>query len=143
MLLGCACCCQPKKPVVFVAPELAERVMTPRGRGELKRLFAQIDKNGDGSVSLDEWKEAMKKPTLKRLFSSSDAKELAGAFHAVDVDASGTITWDEFESASRSLYMSRKLASATVNSSGTAGLEALFKSLDADGDGQVSRTEWA
>lgn len=57
---------------------------------ELKEAFMAIDVNGDGSLSMDEIEDGLKKLKVKNV------DELLECLKAADTDGSGTIDYTEF-----------------------------------------------
>lgn len=69
--------------------------MSAANQEELKRAFAKIDKNGDGSITVDELKNYYL-PMQEMLGINKEValQELKGLMRRLDVDESGTITFD-------------------------------------------------
>lgn len=64
---------------------------------KLKKIFTEIDKNGDGELSKDELVQNLKDPSssLREEFPNH-ANEIPNIFEELDRDGSGMIDWDEF-----------------------------------------------
>jgi Ca2+-binding EF-hand superfamily protein len=75
--------------------------------------FLTLDKDGDGQISLDEWREAGKEP---------------GEFRKYDLNGDGLITADEMLR-----YLRKPLP---------PGFPSWFKELDPDGEGHVNIQKW-
>ncbi|CAL6071181.1 calcium-dependent_protein [Hexamita inflata] len=60
---------------------------------QIKSIFAQIDVNGDGSLSFDEIAQGLPKAGIK-----TDISKFKASFDAVDVDRNGTLDQEEFVS---------------------------------------------
>ncbi|MBI4613772.1 MAG: EF-hand domain-containing protein [Planctomycetes bacterium] len=106
------------------APEPRKEEPGSGSGGEFDRGFAELDTDGDGRISQDEYVEFQ-----KRLFSRMDA------------DGDGSLDHDE----------ARKLAERLASVGGKGGGEGAerrekmkerFLRMDKDGDGAVSREEW-
>lgn len=92
---------------------------------ELQSTFRSLDRNGDGTLSLEEIREGMVKQGLKV------PKALEDILQAVDCNGSGSLDYTEFVAATidQKLYMKRDICWAA------------FRIFDLDGDGQISRDE--
>jgi len=98
---------------------------------ELHKSFKAIDKNGDGLLTIDEIKEAMKKGIG---FGESDTKtstELKRIIEAADLNGDGVLSYEELMAAS----IHRKLVAKEER------LWVQFCKLDKNGDGHVSAAE--
>ena len=80
-----------------VAQQLADALAHEEGKVELRRLFRQLDTNGDGRVSSAEWARGMGKQatTMAKYFGGSTYEDLARAFTRMDTHGNGYLSWDE------------------------------------------------
>jgi len=64
----------------------------------VRRLFAQLDRNGDGGVSIKEFKQAMKDPALHAVFDALEisAGDAWALFTQLDRDGDAEVNVDEF-----------------------------------------------
>jgi len=98
---------------------------------EAEKLFGQIDIDGNGFISENEYKNvfSIDLPELKRR-----ARVTWGtpeeSFKAMDTDGDGVISPDEFEKACKELNIPSDRA------------QDLFREVDVDGSGDVSPEEW-
>ncbi|CAL6040506.1 Conserved_hypothetical protein [Hexamita inflata] len=60
---------------------------------QIKSIFAQMDVNGDGTLSFEEIAQGLTKVGIK-----ADISKLKASFEAVDVDKNGTLDPEEFVS---------------------------------------------
>lgn len=123
---------------------LVEMYSSPEGLAELKALFEDLDKDGNGSISAKEWGKGVAKhwKTMAKFFGGVSQKKVGKLFKELDADGSGDLTWDEFTGAIEGVDATAALARAMATSDGYDKLKTLFASLDADGDGTVSAEEW-
>jgi len=92
---------------------------------DLRKVFLALDKNGDGTITLDELKEGLSKlPDLK-------ANEIQQIMNSIDTDKSGKIDYTEFLAATMetNLYLKEEK------------LFMAFKMFDKDGNGKISAQE--
>ncbi|KAM3130314.1 hypothetical protein pb186bvf_017610 [Paramecium bursaria] len=104
----------------FMASQMSESEIR-----ELGKLFKELDKNGDGVLTIEEIKQGIQG------LNSENQQEVLNVLKAVDTDASGTINYTEFLAATmdKALYMKKeKLVQA-------------FKAFDTDGSGKISKQE--
>lgn len=92
----------------------------------LRRIFKSIDADGNGTLTQDELKSA-----LKRKGASVKELELFKLMQAVDIDENGEIDYEEFLAANVQM---RKLDSEE-------NMMFAFKKLDIDGNGYITRDE--
>lgn len=106
---------------------MAAMQMTKEQLEELKESFLLFDKNGDGSISKDELKEAL------RLFGQkpTDA-QVQEMINNADKDGSGTIEFPEFV-----LLMGKHLK----DKDSEVELKSAFNFFDLDGDGYITASE--
>ncbi|CAF2679677.1 unnamed protein product [Rotaria sp. Silwood2] len=66
---------------------------------QLRKEFRRMDKNGDGSITVDELRQYYK-PIQEMIGTSPEIieKEIQGLIKRLDVDDSGTISFEEFKS---------------------------------------------
>ena len=105
--------------------EIVRQQLMRRGADTLlgiSRQFKLLDRNGDGKIDKEEFLQ------LTSWISMVDAQ---GIFHLFDADSSGTITYDEFVRAVRGGLNKKRFLGATE----------VFKALDQDGDGYITRDE--
>lgn len=93
---------------------------------ELKDKFNTIDTNHDGSINLDEFRQAFKYD--KSLYLDLDVDQL---FKCIDINQSGYIDYSEFLAAT--LDRKKFLTDDKIYE--------IFKSFDQDGDGNISLPE--
>ena len=77
--------------------QLSEALTREEGKGELRVLFRQLDADGDGRLSSEEWARGMGKQgaAMAKYFGGSTYEDLARAFSRMDMDGDGYLTWDE------------------------------------------------
>ncbi|CAF2525271.1 unnamed protein product [Rotaria sp. Silwood2] len=66
---------------------------------QLRKEFRRMDKDGDGSITVDELRQYYK-PIQEMIGTSPEIieKEIQGLIKRLDVDDSGTISFEEFKS---------------------------------------------
>jgi len=131
--------------------------MTPDKIRELKEAFMACDDNGDGVITMAEFKKGME--------GHIDASEIEDVFRAIDTDGGGTIEYSEFLAAaiSKETYMREdklKTAWDRLDEDGNGylehddfkklcggmfsekDLEAMILEVDPDGDGKITWDEF-
>lgn len=104
----------------FIATEMSDKEI-----GELIDIFNKLDANGDGEISIDEFKKGVSK------LSAKDAEEVGKLFMDLDADKNGSINYTEFIAAtmSQNMYLKEeKICQA-------------FKMFDKSGDGKITPQE--
>jgi Ca2+-binding EF-hand superfamily protein len=135
---------------------------------ELKDAFTMFDKNGDGMISLEEFRQV-----LRALGQEPTDDELQMMMKSVDTDQSGSVDFDEFlcmmkahliaegaepteEDELRAVFQvfdqnkngyitAAELKSAMINLGErltTEELQAMINAADIDGDGQIDYNEF-
>ncbi|WAR19123.1 CALM-like protein [Mya arenaria] len=94
---------------------------------ELRKSFQVFDADGDGRVSRDELRTAM-----RRLGQNPTEDEIDDIYEQVDADGSGTIEFEEFAEMMRHRW-------ETVDEK--EELRRSFRVFDRDGDGFISEAE--
>ncbi|CAE7733723.1 CPK2, partial [Symbiodinium sp. CCMP2456] len=91
----------------------------------LQKTFRSLDKNGDGTLSVEEIREAIMQQGL------SPPKALEDILQAIDCNGSGSLDYTEFLAATldQKVYMQRDVCWAA------------FRIFDLDGDGKITREE--
>ena len=109
-----------KAVITYIANRLSDEEVC-----KLQRLFKDIDTNGDGMISLDELKHAMKQT------KNVNVKSIEMIFKQIDTDNSGVINYTEFIAAclDKETYAQE------------SKLREAFRLFDLDGDGKVSKYE--
>ncbi|KAL4463768.1 hypothetical protein ABPG72_022822 [Tetrahymena utriculariae] len=109
-----------KVALTFIASQLSENEIS-----DLGKLFRQLDKNGDGTLTVDEIREGLAGTNDKNI------EEVRKVISSIDTDGSGKIDYTEFLAATmeKSLYMKEDK------------LHQAFKMLDIDGNGKISKDE--
>jgi Ca2+-binding EF-hand superfamily protein len=120
-----------------------------KGKGLFQRpeaLFKKMDADGDGKISKDEFKDYMAKNGPRAL---RDKPELLDrAFDKADADGDGYLSMDEFKALVEKFRerMGGKGKPGAGPAAGAKALlekpEVLFKKMDANGDGKVSKDEF-
>jgi calcium-dependent protein kinase len=93
--------------------------------GDLVDLFYKMDKNGDGSISLEEFQSGIAS------MNSKNAAEIEKVFKTLDADSNGSINYTEF-------------LAATIGANVFLQEERLhqaFQLFDKNGDGKISVEE--
>ncbi|KRX01612.1 Protein kinase-like domain [Pseudocohnilembus persalinus] len=109
-----------KVALTFIASQLSETEIS-----DLGKLFRQLDKNGDGVLTVDEIREGLSG------VGSSTYDEINKIISSIDTDGSGRVDYTEFIAATieRSLYMKDEK------------LHMAFRMLDLNNDGKISKEE--
>jgi len=89
-----------------------------RYRKEIRKIFARADKDGDGKLSKEEWFRV-----LNTAGCQTSMEEVSEFFDRMDRDFDGKLSFEEF------------MGEETP-------LERLFRSMDIDGDGTVTKEEF-
>ncbi|CAJ1359742.1 unnamed protein product [Effrenium voratum] len=91
----------------------------------LQQTFRALDRNGDGTLSVEEIREAVVQQGLK------PPKALEDILHAIDCNGSGSLDYTEFLAATldQKVYMQRDVCWAA------------FRIFDLDGDGKITRED--
>ncbi|KAK2162461.1 hypothetical protein LSH36_98g04005 [Paralvinella palmiformis] len=89
-----------------------------------------IDKDGDGAISLEEFKDMMKK-----FGGNLTNEELQSLISEHDMDKSGQIEFEEF------IEMVRKMKADEGEGGKEDTMRAAFSAFDQDGNGTISATE--
>jgi len=113
-----------KAALTVIAQELSEESI-----GELKQMFLSLDKDGDGTITIDEMKEGLKKAGL----TTGAHENLIQIMKEVDSDGSGVIDYTEFLAATMS---KRQYFQEDV-------CWAAFRTFDLDGNGKITKDELA
>eukprot|EP00567_Pseudictyota_dubia_P001871 CAMPEP_0197464540 /NCGR_PEP_ID=MMETSP1175-20131217/64075_1 /TAXON_ID=1003142 /ORGANISM="Triceratium dubium, Strain CCMP147" /LENGTH=422 /DNA_ID=CAMNT_0043000521 /DNA_START=3 /DNA_END=1272 /DNA_ORIENTATION=- len=121
------------------------RELTEEEREELRESFNMFDKDGGGTISLDELREVMKKmggggtisldelrEVMKKMGQHLSEDELVEVFNTVDKDKNGEIDFDEFTDMMQSTAGDRDANRELVDA---------FAVFDEDGSGNTSRDE--
>ena len=109
-----------KAVITYIANRLSDDEVC-----KLKQTFKDIDTSGDGMISLDELKNAMKRT------KNVNMKNIEMIFKQIDTDNSGVINYTEFIAAC--------LDKETYTQE--SKLKEAFRLFDLDGDGKVSKYE--
>lgn len=107
-----------------VTAQIAAFTIAPDVIAGLRSAFMQLDKNDSGTISFEEFKEAMKTTGM----NDHDAATL---FTNMDIDETGTIEYSEFISAA--MLVTKSVAQVDM-------IEA-FNKMDTDADGTVENED--
>ena len=91
---------------------------------ELRDIFVKIDVNDSGTISMQEFKDAM------ALHPEVPRERVEQMFMDMDIDGSGEVDYSEFLSATLS-----------AQKHSNASILAAFNTLDADGDGFITKQD--
>ena len=105
---------------------MAEQLSTEE-LAEYKEAFSVFDKNGDGTITMEELGTVMK--TLRPNCTSEEIRTL---MHEIDTDGNGTIDFNEFV-----VGISKK----RLDPCSDQDLREIFNTFDADGNGFICRAE--
>lgn len=106
---------------------LTQKSMSEEEYLSLAKTFRFIDKNNDGVLTIDEFKQALKETDNK----SVDEASIKAIIQQADMDGDGTISWKELLLATTARHLAAK----------EERLWRSFKSLDLNGDGKLSVDE--
>ncbi|WP_370947964.1 EF-hand domain-containing protein [Amycolatopsis sp. cg5] len=95
-------------------------------KAEYGAMFSALDKDGSGTVSVRELREAMARLGL-------DESKAVGTLAGIDLDGDGEVDLQEF------VALVHRLDQGEAKK---AELQAIFDEFDADGDGFISRAEY-
>lgn len=118
---------QGKKLKEAVQTFIATQLLSTQETKELREVFREIDKNGDGKLSRQELLDEY----LKTMDLESAQAEVDQVMARVDTDHSGFIDYTEFLRASLDM---KKVLNAN-------NLEMAFSMIDEDGSGKISAAE--
>lgn len=104
----------------FIASQMSQTEL-----GNLNEIFDALDKDEDGEISFEEFKEGISK------LNPSTAKELTEVFNKLDADKNGSINYTEFIAATMSQKMYLK----------EEKIYQAFKLFDKNGDGFITPDE--
>ena len=102
---------------------------------QIVKLVKQTDKNGDGSVDLEEFLDLMETGEQKRIIHKEliQRSGVRKAFEKYDKDGSGSITRDEFRRVVEDKYQTTMRANQ---------IDKLMEQADKDNSGQISYDEF-
>ena len=134
----------------FAQDKVSESPAGPGKHASLEEVFKKLDANGDGFLSLDEFKAS---PLGKR-----DAAKAEEIFKSMDTNSDGKVTLEEFKAFRPTLSPERIFNRLDTNGDGVLSLdefkasqwgrqnpakaEAIFKKMDANSDGRVTLEEF-
>lgn len=149
--------CSLKKLILTViASKLSEKEI-----GELKETFTTIDKNNDGQINYNEFRNC-----IMKYKSDTDEENIQKMYEAMDRDKNGKIDYTEFIAATldKHIYLKEEklyeaFAQFDLNNDGfitkeelmkvlklqsdqTPNVEALIKQADTNGDGKIDYKEF-
>jgi Ca2+-binding EF-hand superfamily protein len=108
---------------------------------KLKLLFDQIDVNGDGFVSSEEWLGALgtHKRELQYFFGNETVTEMSFKMNGKRKNSvklePRSLTWPQFEKEATAVLKDRRRK-------GLVKLRKVFEAMDGDGDGVITSKEW-
>jgi Ca2+-binding EF-hand superfamily protein len=109
------------------------------------KLFADLDRDGDGFLSKTEAARAPSVAFLQSFLNGGtavEAKENTAPFDKLDIDGDGRVSRREFDAYYRGAQLDRlHLVTTPTDHEAIALNEVLFHLLDRDGDGKLSRGE--
>ena len=102
---------------------------------QIVKLVKQTDKNGDGSVDLEEFLDLMETGEQKRIIHKEliQRSGVRKAFEKYDKDGSGSITRDEFRRVVEDKYQTTMRANQ---------IDKLMEAADKDNSGNISYDEF-
>merc|ERR1719272_1637293 len=96
------------------AQQMAEALTREEGRVELRQLFRQLDSDGDGRLTSEEWARGMGKQgtAMAKYFGGSTLEDLARIFSKIDANGDGSLTWEELVAGAADYRLRNPLASS-------------------------------
>jgi len=104
----------------YIAGQMSEKEI-----GDLIEIFNKLDTNGDGEISVEEFRSGL------QTLSAKAAEEVQGVFDKLDADKNGSINYTEFIAATMSQNMYLK----------EEKIYQAFKLFDKDGNGRITPAE--